>query len=801
MRYILALLITLTSLFASARTGNAKPAPPAEDGKFSLSGYVKDSKSGEALIGATVYIKALKIGTTTNVYGFYSITLPAGVYDITCSYVGYTTWAQSVDLTKNHKQNIELAEVENQTEEVTVTADRPIDNVKKVEMSVNKLEMRTIEKIPALLGEVDVVRTIQLLPGVSTVGEGSSGFNVRGGSTDQNLVLLDQAPVFNSSHLFGFFSVFNPDAVANLKLMKGGIPAQYGGRLASVLDVRLKEGNNKKVSVKGGLGIIFSRLTIEAPIKKDKGSFIIAGRRSYGDLFLKLSSDKDLRKTSLYFYDLTAKANYSIGEKDKVFLSGYLGRDVFGSNSFGFQWGNTTTTARWNHVFNDKLFLNTIGYWSKYDYKLGAGTGDGSFDWTASIINTSFSPEFTWYPNPQNQITFGGQSIYYTIKPGAFLATASDGSPGGNSVPNQYGAESALFIANEQTISPRFTAQYGLRYSMFNRLGKGTAFNYNTTGVLNTEHPVIDSVDYSGNAVMKTYTVPEPRLALKYDVNDKSSIKASYNRMSQYIHLISSTTAATPLDVYTMSSNNTKAEIADQVALGYFRNFGLNSDWEASVEVYYKDMQNQIDYVDHADLLVNPHLEGSLLYGKGRSYGAEFYLKKATGRLTGWVSYTLSKTERQVNGINNNAWYNAKMDRPHNLNVVGSYDITKKYCLGANVVYTTGTAVGLSTDRLIFDGQTKGVPTSPANKRNSFRNPDTFRIDLSLTIQGHKRKPEHWYTDYESTWVFSVYNVLGRQNAFGVYTEQVATNPQLYRAMQFSVFGSQIPGVTWNFTF
>ena len=613
---------------------------------------------------------------------------------------------------------------------------------------------------------------------------------------------MDDAPIYNSSHVFGFFSVFNPDAVRDVKLIKGGIPATYGGRLSSVLDVRLKEGNNKRLSVKGGVGIIFSRLSVEAPIKKDKGSFIVAARRSYGDVFLRLSPT--FKNTTIYFYDLTGKANYTITDRDRVFLSGYLGRDVFstsnGSAGFGFNWGNTTATARWNHLFSSRLFLNTTAYFSQYDYRLYATAGTGGFDWKAGIANSSIKPELTWYPNPDNQVTAGAQAIYYDANQGAFLATSSDGTPAGTSVPHQYGNENALFLANEQTVSSRFTLQYGLRYSMFNYLGKGTAYNYNES-TLNAVHPVTDSSIYSSGQVIKSYSVPEPRLALKYELTDKSSFKASYNRMAQYVHLISSTTAATPIDIWVLSTNNVKPEIADQVAAGYFRNFGENNGWEASVEVYYKTMQNQIDYVDHAQLLVNKKLEGSLLYGKGRAYGAEFFLKKTTGKLTGWISYTLSKTERQVQGVSNNDWYAAKQDRPNNLNTVINYELNKKWSFSSNVVYITGTPMTFDTQKIPFDGQAQAVGNNPGSVRNSYRVPATFRIDLSATLQLHRRNPDKWNKNYESSLVFSVYNVLARRNAFGIYMQPTDADPRKFEAVKYSIFGTAIPGITYNFTF
>lgn len=807
--------------------------------KFTISGTLKDKKNGEDLIGATVLVVGSTIATSSNAYGFYSMSLPEGKYKIAFQYVGYKTIYQEIDLIANQKIDVEIAEERVELAEVEISADRPDMNVRSNQMSVNKLGIKEISRIPALFGEVDVVRSIQLLPGVSSVGEGASGFNVRGGSIDQNLILLDEAPVYNSSHLFGFFSVFNPDAVKDVKLYKGGIPAQYGGRLSSLLDVRLKEGNNKRLAVQGGIGTIFSRLTIEAPIKKDKGSFIVAGRRSYIDALIAPFTGglPDIKGLRLYFYDLTLKANYNITKKDKVFLSGYLGKDEFGQGSFGFNWGNQTLSARWNHIFSDKLFFNLTGFYSRYNYGLGAETnasGDG-FSWKSSIQNVSIKPEFTWYLNPNNTISFGGQSTYYDFYPGE-IKIKSGNEERSLKLSSKYGLENAVFIANEQKLSSRFTATYGLRFSNFNYIDSSRQ-NYDPAQAeMNIKRRPTSTDIYKTPQFLSKFWYPEPRLAVKFEINEMSSIKASYMRTVQYLHLISNTAASIPLDVWTPATNNIKPQIADQVALGYFRNFGSDNQVEASVEGYYKGMQNQLDYVDNADLLLNPNIEGEVLNGRGRAYGLEFYIKKNNGPFTGWISYTLARTERQVNGISDNNWYANRFDRTHTLSIVANYDVKDNFLFfndrwrfAANLFFGSGTPVNLPTNG--FGYGPYFIPQTPVNQRNNIRIPDFFRIDLSATLKNKKRpEPEFGelpknllkrlkYT-YEWDLVFGIYNTINMRNAFSLVARE---NPELKDKdlvfdanevpigyspdgkniiyQKFSVISFLLPSVTYNFKF
>lgn len=778
--------------------------------KLTVSGYVKDAANAEGLIGVSVYVKEAGTGAVTNNYGFYAVTVPPGTYNLVVSYVGYAKQSRTVTLTdRSVKLDLELAQEGKQLQEVTVSTQRDDDNVKSVEMSVNRIDVQTIKRIPALLGEVDVIRSIQLLPGVSTVGEGATGFNVRGGSIDQNLVLLDEAPVYNSSHLFGFFSIFNPDAVKDVKLIKGGIPANYGGRIASILDVRLKEGNAKKGELNGGLGLIFSRLSYERPFLKGRGSFIVAARRSYADILAQPFLRGDLKGAQFYFYDLTAKANYRINDRNTVFLSGYFGRDVFGAD-FGFNWGTTTLSARWNHVFSDKLFLNTTAYYSNYQYALNSDlngkTPQDYFRTDSRIVDYSIKPDFSLFLG-KSTLSFGGQSILHDFQPGTATATSA-GVGRTFGLNSRYGLENALYVGNEQQLTRRLQLQYGLRYSLFTYIGPGDAYTFSTDGAVGTQKALVSTQTYGRGKPIQTYGNWEPRLAAKLDLDANSSVKLSYNRLAQYIHLISNTTASTPLDVWTPSTNNVKPQLADQVAGGYFRNFGKSStrgsEFEASVEVYYKWLQNQIDYIDGANLILNQYLEADLLSGRGRAYGAEFYIKRNTGVVNGWISYTLAKTERQVAGINNGEWYATRFDKRHTLTSVllidppGRTNGSSRWNFSATFTLASGTPATFPTSRFEYGGY---VPYT-VNGRNNYRIPPYHRLDLAATLQGRKRPGKR----KDDNWVFSIYNVYARKNPFSVYfqpgnTSDKTVNPRVTEAIRYSVFATAIPSVTYNFKF
>ena len=789
MRIILLLLLLLPSLSFSQQ--------------FTLNGYVKDATNGEALIGATVYVKSLNDGAVTNEYGFYSVTLNAGTYEIKYSYVGFVNQTKTIELTANQRIDIELAEEGAQLQEVVVVADLEQASATNAEMSNNKLDIRTIVKVPTFLGEADVLRSIQLMPGVSTVGEGASGFNVRGGNVGQNLVLLDEAPVYNTSHLFGFFSVFNPDAVKDVKLYKGAIPSRYGGRLASLLDVRMKEGNSKKFEATGGIGSIFSRLAIESPIVKDKASFIAAVRRSYIDVLARPFSKVFDDGAGLYFYDLTLKTNYNINPKNRIYLSGYFGRDKFKfDKQQGFNWGNATASFRWNHLFTEKLFSNVTTLFSKYDYALQFGTDakDG-FTWNSSISNFIVKPEFTWFVNSKHEVTFGGEAIYYSFVP-ANAVGVSNGEKIDISLPKRYNLETSVFIGDSYQLLPKLNVQYGLRYSLFQYLGPGESYTFNDT-TAGIRRRLLETKPYKSGQTIASYNNLQPRAAFTWQINSTSSIKGSYNRMTQYLHLISNTTASNPLDVWTPTTRNIKPEFADQFTLGYFKTIGSAKVWEASVEVYYRSTKNQVDYINGADLLINKLLEGDLLSGKGRAYGLEFYLQKKIGKLNGWVSYTLAKTELQVKGINDGNWYPTRYDQRHNLKIAAFYDLSKRWSVSSNFVLTTGTPTTFPTSRFVV--QDILIPLNAYDSRNNVRLPAYHRLDISFKLEGKtmKRGKTRKNHDY---WMFSVYNIYARKNPFSIYFSQkddrTATGLTMdSQATQLAIIGTLIPSVSYNFKF
>jgi CarboxypepD_reg-like domain/TonB-dependent Receptor Plug Domain len=771
--------------------------------KFTISGYIKDASNGEALIGASVFVTETKGGGVTNEYGFYSITLPPASYTLHYSYVGYSTIIKVIVLDKNVRTDIELSGEAEQLQEVVVQAEVEQANVQNLEMSTNKLDIKIIQKIPAFLGEADIIKSLQLLPGVSTVGEGASGFNVRGGSVGQNLILLDEAPVYNSSHLLGFFSVFNPDAVKDVKLYKGGIPARYGGRLSSLLDVRMKEGNSKKLQVTGGVGTIFSRLAVEAPLIKDKASFIIAVRRSYIDIlarpFVKLLQDGG----ALNFYDITLKANYNINPKNRVYLSGYFGRDNFKfDRGQGFSWGNATATLRWNHIFNDRLFSNFTAVYSNYDYSLQFGRDEkDSFKWNSLISNYILKPQFTYFINGNNELNFGAEAIYYNFEP-ANAVGVSNGVVTDVSVPKKYNLETSLYLSNSQKISSAFSVDYGLRYSLFNSFGPDETYTYSDEAPGVRRLPIA-SQSYKSGEVIATYGNFEPRLSFKVQATPTSSIKGSYNRMVQYLHLISNTTASNPLDVWNPSSKNIKPQLGDQYTLGWFKDVGKDRQYELSVEGYLRYNQNQVDYINGADLLINRYLEGDLLTGQGRAYGLETYFQKKSGRLTGWVSYTLGRTELKVDGINRNDWYPTRYNQTHNLKIAAFYEISKRWSFSADFIYTSGTPATFPTSRYISQGIV--VPYNANESRGNVNLPDYHRLDISFRLEGKKEKRGkiRKNSDY---WVFGIYNVYARKNPFSIYFSQndqrvPQGQPISSQATQLAIIGTLVPSISYNFKF
>ncbi len=780
-------------------------------GEFTINGYVKNAANGEVLIGATVLIKEAKVGNTTNEYGFYSITLPPDRYTIEYRFIGFVMITKAITLDSNQRIDIELSEEEIELREAVVNAEPEDLNVTSTEMSIAKLDIKTITKIPAFLGEVDVIKSIQLLPGVSTVGEGASGFNVRGGSVGQNLVLLDEAPVYNSSHMLGFFSVFNPDAVKDVKLYKGGIPAKLGGRLASVLDIRMKEGNNKKYEVNGGIGSIFSRLAVEGPIKKDKASFIAAGRRSYIDILARPFTNIFDNGAGLFFYDLTAKANYNISDRDRIYASGFLGRDVFNfDDRQGINWGSKTATFRWNHLYSKQLFSNFTFYLSDYDYELAFGENDrDKFEWASNITTYDIKPEFTYFLNPKNELTFGGEALLYKFKPANALG-ASNGKLTKFNLQHKQAFEYALYMGNQQSINENLSLRYGLRFSGFNYLGPGTYFTLNDT-IPGLRRRAIDAQQADRWETIQSYINWEPRLSVKYQLSETSSIKASYNRTAQYIHLVSNTTASNPLDIWTPSTNNIEPQIGQQWAMGYFRNFQNNS-YQASLETYYRKTKNQVDYIGGAELFINELLEGDIISGVGRAYGFEFHIKKTQGRLVGWLSYTLGRSELKIDGINflsdiknrSGQWYPARYDQTHSLKLIGFYEISRRVSISANFTYLTGTPTTFPTHRYQVEYFT--IPENAANTRNNLRIPDYHRLDLSLVILGKVINKKGKVRKNRDSLLITFYNVYNRKNPFSIYfwqgDERFAIDQMAdTKATQVSILGSIVPSITYNFKF
>ncbi len=749
---------------------------------YTLSGIVAEAETGETLVGASVKITGTKqSGTTTNAYGFYSITLPSGAYEVTVSYIGYKTVSEKLNISANQKLNIKL-QSSTQLQEVVVNAERRNENVTNPQMGVEKLNVKDIKNIPVLFGERDVLKTIQLLPGISNAGEGNSGFYVRGGATDHNLILLDEAPVYNASHLLGFFSTFNSDAIKDATIYKGGMPAQYGGRLASVLDIRMNDGNKNDYTFEGGIGLISSKLKVEGPIKKEKSSFMISGRRTYADMFLAFSPDTSLRGNKLYFYDLNAKTNFILNDKNTIFISGYFGRDNLAlKNAFGFNWGNATATLRWNRIFSNRLFGNTSFIYSNYDYAIESMLESNDFKVSSIIRDFNLKQDFQYSLNNHN-LKFGANIIHHSIDPGKITASGSS-SVNNSKIENRKGLEGAAYISDDWKASEKITLAYGLRLSYFAMLGAGTFNTYDEDG------NITDTRTYKSGEVVKSYLNLEPRLSASFQLSDDKSIKTSYTRNTQNLHLMSNSTTTYPTDIYIMSSNNTRPEIADQVAMGYFNNFD-NNNYEFSAEVYYKWMQNQIEYRTGTDLRGNANVEADLLYGDGRAYGIELFLKKKFGDFNGWIGYTLSKTERQFDEIDNGHWFNAKQDRTHDISVVGIYKANSRWTFSSAFVFNTGNAISYPAGKYLVGNNTLFYYT----ERNGYRTPSYHRLDLSATLEGKVRKR------YQSSWSFGIYNVYNRKNAYSISFRENEDNPNITEVVKNSLFGV-IPSVTWNFKF
>ena len=742
-----------------------------------VNGTIKDKLTGESIIGAVIKIEQLSnVVVTSNEYGFYAISLPKGKYNLRISYVGYEEKRIPISLNSPISLPIFL-ESKNQLAEVVVESKRKDDNLVKAQMGIETLNMKSISKVPVIFGEKDVLKTIQLLPGVKSAGEGNSGFYVRGGAADQNLILLDEAPVYNASHLLGFFSTFNSDAIKDATLIKGNSPAQYGGRLSSVLDVKMKEGNNKDYVVSGGLGLISSRLSIEGPIQEDKSSFIISGRRTYADMFLKAT--EKYKDNILYFYDLNAKANYTIDDKNRIYFSGYFGKDELGlGSSFGINWGNKTGTFRWNRIISNRLFLNTSFIYSDYSYNVGLKNGETNFNINSNIKDANLKQDYTYYSNPKNTMRFGFNTILHTITPSVFSGTVTNNV---NKV-GRNGLENAIYFNNNYKATSQFTLDYGMRISAYSIMG-GDIYNvYN--GNEKTNSILLQKSEFG-----KTYLNFEPRITGNYRINDNSSLKLAYARNVQHLHLLSNATASSPSDQWIGDSYNIQPELADQTSVGYARNFKNNS-YELGAEMYYKTMQNQLDYKDGTNVNTITDVESALLYGVGRAYGFEFIAKKKTGTISGWISYTLSKTERKIAGINGGDWYNAKQDRTHDVSVVTIFELNPKWSVSGVFVYNTGNAVTFPTGKYALGGQT----VYQYANRNANRMPAYHRLDVSVTYENKKSKK------YESSWNFSLYNVYGRENAYRISFQDDPLDKTKTQVIQTALF-RWVPSITYNFKF
>ncbi|WP_422091063.1 TonB-dependent receptor [Tenacibaculum ovolyticum] len=773
--------------------------------KHTIRGVIKDAKNGETLLGATIYLKEISNGTLTNEYGFYSITAPKKKYTLVVSYIGFEEIVKEIELNKDTTLNFELKESSTTLSEVIINAEESERiNIKKPQMSVSKLKASTIKQIPAVLGEIDVLKVIQLLPGVTNNGEGSGSFHVRGGAADQNLVLLDEAIIYNTSHFFGFFSVFNNDAIKDIKLYKGDIPSKYGGRISSVLDVRQKDGNSKEFGLTGGIGLISSRLTAEAPLFNKKGSFLISGRSSYAHLFM--SGIEDLEDDKISFYDLNLKANYKINDNNHIYLSGYFGRDVFNlSNVLENNYGNASGNLRWNHIFNDQLFSNLSLIYSEYDYHVSLAPLQ--LDWKANIENYNLKYDFDYYVNNKIKLDFGASTIVHSLNPGIITPTSEDSFVNPVISDIKRALENGIYIGAEHKLTDNFTANYGLRLSNFMRLGGQSLNTYvnNQPVVYNEELDIYENGVVSGETYfgrsesIKTFNNLEPRLGLSYQLDEKSSVKASYTRSAQYLHLISNTTSVTPLDVWAPSGQFIKPQLSNQYAIGFYSNL-KNKEYSLEVETYYKTVDNRIDYIDGSDLFITNanNIETEILNGEARAYGVEVLVRKNKGNLKGWLSYTLSKSEQHTPGgtvgglgINGGEWYNSSHDRTHDFSVTTSYELNKRWKLGANLVYQTGRPVTYPNSQYEYES----LAIANYSKRNENRLPAYHRLDVSATYIPSKNANRRW----KGEWVFGLYNLYNRSNAASISFGQ-NSQTGINEATRTSIFGI-VPSVTYNFKF
>lgn len=765
----------------------------SEAQQYILSGLVTDKETSEPLTGVNVYAHQMQRGAVTDFDGRYQISLPAGNHKIIFSFIGYQRQERQINLTSDTTLTIALDNGGIRLREVTVTGQRTNRNVERAEMGTVSLDIESIRNIPAFLGEVDILRTIQLLPGVQSAGDGNTGFFVRGGDADQNLVLLDDAVVYNASHLFNFFSVFNADAIKDITLFKGGISPEYGGRLSSVLDVGMKNGDMNRYNLKGGIGLISSRLTVDGPIQYGRSAFMVSGRRTYADLFLRLSPDETQRNTQLFFYDLNGKMNYVLNDRNRFFLSGYYGKDVtLLGNLFGFDWGNATSSLRWNHIVNDRFLSDLSLLYSNYQFNINGDIGPASFRWNSMLHSINLKSDFTYLSNNDNTFSFGVQSIYHNLDPGRIAASIENAALVDIRLSANNGLEHGVYFNNEQDLfSGRLAVVYGIRASVFQVIGPGKQYTFDKSNPLRWQ--VADTLELQTGSFYNSFFDLEPRLNIRFKINEANSIKASYNRMTQYIQQAQSAQSVAPYDVWFSVSNNIKPMHADQVSLGYFRNF-FSDEIESSVEVYYKDMRNISDVVDNGDILGNELLEGQLRTGMGWAYGLEFLVQKTNGPLSGFLGYTWAYSKRKIDDINNGNPYFAPNDRRHDLSLSGSYEITRKWNVGLNFTYATGAAYTLPVGKMYFQGAFAPIYAD----RNSSRLPDYHRLDISVTYSPNIRDRDN--RRFESSWNFSVFNVYARANPISVSFAENSDRPGTPNSSFFFIPGP-IPAVTWNFNF
>jgi len=749
--------------------------------KVTISGYVKDQASGEDLIGATVMVAGTSTGATTNIYGFYSLTLEKGKYNMEISYIGYTTLTQEIEMSVTKTLDFELKTVASEIQEVVVKADKEDVMMQDAGVGTTKINVKKLETLPVFMGEKDILKSIQLLPGISAASEGSTGLTIRGGTPAQNLILLDEAPVYNPSHFLGFFSVFNSDALKDLTIYKGGIPAQYSGRAASVLDIYMKNGNSRKFGVSGGLGLISSRLTIEAPIIKDKLSFIASGRLTYMDLIMKAVQPDQFGDLALGFWDINFKLSANIGKKDRLYISGYAGRDNFIFGTFGLTYGNYTATARWNHTFNEKLFANTMFIFSDYSYGYIIGRSGESFTIEAGIRDYALKQDYSFYLNPKNTLRFGFNSTYHEFQPSQ-LRSENDNI---NSLiaDKKHAIESGIYIGNEMQITDKFKAVYGLRFSLFNQVGPGDIYAFNA------DNNITDTTSYGVAEHIQTYWGLEPRLALTYDILPTTKLELGYHRIHQYIHLLTNSTASAPNDMWIPSTNIVKPQIADQISLGIKQSF-LNDRLNISLEGYYKYLQNQVDYENGADILLNTKIESQILNGRGWAYGGELLIQAKFGGFNGFISYTLSRTMYQNDEINFGQPYLAKQDKTHDVAIVGTYELKKRWVFSLAWIFQTGNAVTFPSAKYEINGQ----KVSYFTERNGYRMPPSHRLDLAITLKLNLKKK------FKNSITLSIYNLYNQYNPYSVTFKENETDPTKTDAVQLSLFGI-VPTFTWNFSF